>query len=193
MEVPLKPTTKYNVSNIQYLENGLPDLDVDSKIVVRHLFKTTNSTFEEREAASATHCLHCSLRILGEKVCVPCSYDARNQLFFVYEIVCSLECAKAVVLDSKSSLKYSLFASYLKDVYDIDVQQISVASDKNVLARYGGVVTDDEYRRTCKSYKKVKNPFVPCSYKIESKEGVFNRMSEKNMHEIFEDFKRDVS
>ncbi len=61
------------------------------------------------------HCWHCCHACVTEPVCLPNSYDRRKEVFHVFGVFCSLQCAKAYLMEHSafSSGERSMLLHYM--------------------------------------------------------------------------------
>lgn len=117
------------------------------------------------------HCWWCTHQFDNLPTFIPEKYSDNN--FYVYGCFCSFNCAGAYNLslgDNKVWDRYSLLKlmyyyiniDKINSICDID---INIAGPKELLKKYGGTMTIDEYRKNSKilgrEYHKLIPPFIP--------------------------------
>jgi hypothetical protein len=176
---------------IDYLEEITPMYNTEIKYypVNLNLFeKTTNNKLIPKETHIA--CWWCTYQFNNLPTFLP--EKINNGEFYVQGCFCSFNCAAAYNLnlnDIKTLERYSLlkqlyyfiYKDIIKSIIDIE---INIAGPKELLERYGGIMTIEEYRKNSKilgrEYKKLTPPFIPLSYGFE--ETTISKTNAKNIN-----------
>jgi hypothetical protein len=118
-------------------------------------------------------CFWCTCEFNTLPCFIPERYD--RGIFYVVGCFCSFNCAAAHNMDLRDYKvrdRYSLLKKLYSIIFGVE-DEIGIAADKEVLQKYGGKLTIEEYRKNSKmcskEYKLLMPPFIPIIAHIEER------------------------
>jgi hypothetical protein len=117
------------------------------------------------DAAKQTDCIscwHCCEPIQGQHFCIPKSYDANEQLYYVYGHFDTLSCCKGFVLEQArfdKGQQMNILMQMIRDVYGV-YDEIVEAPPRTSLQRFGGPFSMEEFLRAPRVVRPLEPPFV---------------------------------
>jgi len=110
-------------------------------------------------------CLHCCEGFTTMPIPLPRHYDERRNLYFVYGVFCSVNCAKAYVIEHETGIttKRMLYLNHmLRFVFGVK-RPAKPAPPRLRLARFGGDLSIDQFRNNFHHVlsRQLQPPFVP--------------------------------
>lgn len=186
----IKKLKEDNNKLINFLEEITPMYNTEVKFypINLNLFELNNSKLIPKKTNIA--CWWCTYQFDNLPTFLP--EKIHNGDFYVQGCFCSFNCTAAYNLnmnDTKLWERYSLLKQLyylinkdiIKSIVDIE---INIAGPKELLEKYGGMMTIEEYRKNSKilgrEYKKLIPPFIPSSYGFE--ETTISKISTKNIN-----------
>jgi hypothetical protein len=123
-----------------------------------------NPSFTKWPQKTKIACMHCCEGFSTVPVPAVRKYDEVKNIYFVYGIFCSLNCAKSYIIEhegSISTIRLMYFNHMCRHVYNVK-DAIRPAPPKIRLKKFGGTLTLKEFRLKSKmiTTKIVKFPFV---------------------------------
>jgi hypothetical protein len=110
-------------------------------------------------------CLHCCEGFDNMPIPLPRHYDERKNLYYVYGVFCSVNCAKAYVIEHETGIttKRMMYLNHmLRFVFKVTTPA-KPAPPRLRLARFGGDLTIDQFRNNFHHVlsRPLQPPFVP--------------------------------
>lgn len=131
--------------------------------------------FEElKKIKTDISCWWCCHQFDTFPLCAPLKYDHKKNIFKVKGCFCSFNCIKSYSYTDKS-LKEPSLINFLHKTLTGSVLHIKKAPPKEILVKFGGCVSIEEYRE---SFKSIKN------YSINNHPMIFNPMQIEESKEI---------
>ncbi|HEY9701927.1 MAG TPA: hypothetical protein V6C58_05755 [Allocoleopsis sp.] len=116
-------------------------------------------------------------------VCIPTKYIQKKHLFSVKGCFCSFNCAKAYIIKENKVKDCSLLYFMYKKIKGENYTYIKPSPKKEILKKFGGHVSIEEYRdsfNTLKSYEFMEFPMIPEIYQIVEKNRYESHMLNNN-------------
>lgn len=171
-------------STIRKIENGRANLYVEntqyqelrcsssvsqhvSSNCVYHSHSLNNRMKEKWPEKTDILCWHCCSQFDTQPVCIPKSYDTKEQNYIVYGSFCGFPCAKAHILETdtfNTGLQLTMFDRMARDVYNIK-DDIKAAPPRLSLNIFGGPYGIEAFRKNKDDVKIFTPPFV-CAYMV---------------------------
>lgn len=125
------------------------DMSDASKYTPYKLFSTDLHKLIKWPSTTSTCCWYCCHAFETVPVCIPVSYDTIQNVFEVFGIFCSWNCAKAYVqstYSSESSEQLMWMRIMARDVFNTNLGVFSPAPPRMFLKMFGGHLTIEEFR-----------------------------------------------
>jgi hypothetical protein len=100
----------------------------------------------------SSHCLHCCHPFDTIPVPIPRRYDDRLNKYFVFGIFCSINCAKAYILEHEpaiSTTRMLTFSTMCREVFGLR-EPVKPAPPRIMLQCFGGSLTIEQFRKSFK-------------------------------------------
>jgi len=121
-------------------------------------------------------CLHCCYPFKTIPVPIPRRYDDRLNKYYVFGIFCSMNCAKAYILEHEpaiSTTRMLTFSSMCREVFGLR-EPVKPAPPRIRLQRFGGSLTIEQFRSSFKNVTSIsiEPPFLQNSMLIREEHNV---------------------
>ena len=176
-----KVDVNYNI----ILENEMVDNSAYSSKVNQILvpFKNFNKNGKWPEQVNI-YCWHCCHPFKNKPVSIPIRYS--NDIFYVYGVFCSYNCAAAYNLNSNDynkNEKHQLLSLMYSKLYNINnFIDIYPSPPKEILQIFGGNITIDKYRNNFitnhKEFKLIKPPLISIIPQVEETKRKYKKKEE---------------
>lgn len=91
------------------------------------------------------HCFWCSYQFDTQPICMPESYDGKNDVFKVFGCFCSFNCSLSFAMKHRK-LGHQVLVSHMHKKFTGEFMSIKKAPPPYCLEKYGGPVSIEEYR-----------------------------------------------
>ena len=125
------------------------DMSDASKYTPYKLFSTDLHKLIKWPKSTSTCCWYCCHAFETVPVCIPVTYDTLQNVFEVFGIFCSWNCAKAYVqstYSSESSEQLMWMRIMAREVFQTNLGVFSPAPPRMFLKMFGGHLTIEEFR-----------------------------------------------
>lgn len=139
-------------------------------------------------------CWHCCHPFDTPPVPLPHEYDARHNTLSVYGNFCSFACAKAYQNEYHTfdaGRKLLLLHQMARAHYGQDLGSVVAAPPRIALARFGGCMSIEEFRKAATQVRVHAPPFVPHTHVIEKAQDESTNVRGWSVYDVWRDARCD--
>ena len=130
----------------------------------KQLFKHSSFVGGKWPTKTDRLCLHCCMAFDTMPIPIPRFHDTSKNVYHVFGIFCSINCAKAYIIEhdvSISTTRMMYFISMCREVFNIR-HPVKPAPPRTRLQMFGGDLTPEQFKRNAETVSCIlRPPFIP--------------------------------